>query len=158
MIEIIEKERYYDDSLFTGQCFMYPTYMVKDGKEYFMFNRREPDDKWKLEENEDKKKQLISNDGAYMTFYGYENPFEMIREIAKRKHHFTEPKDLYRCGIDKNGFLDFHGNRHEVSAAFFYRIYDETLARKVQKAVDYLNKEEWENAIKAVEEAQTNDG
>ena len=42
MIEIFEKERYYDDSPFTGQCYMYPTFMRKDGKEVFMFNRREP--------------------------------------------------------------------------------------------------------------------
>ena len=40
-IEFIEKERYYDDSAFTGQCWMYPTFMVKDGIEYFMWNRRE---------------------------------------------------------------------------------------------------------------------
>lgn len=56
MIEFIEKERYYDDSPFIGQCYMYPTYMIKDGKEYFVFNRREPDDKWKIEENDARKK------------------------------------------------------------------------------------------------------
>ena len=48
MIEFIEKEPYYDYSTFTGQCYMYPTFMVKDGKEYFMFNRLDPDDGWKL--------------------------------------------------------------------------------------------------------------
>ena len=31
MIEIIEKEAYLDDSPFSGQCLMYPTYMRKDG-------------------------------------------------------------------------------------------------------------------------------
>ena len=30
MIEVFEKERYYDDSPFTGGCYMYPTYMRKD--------------------------------------------------------------------------------------------------------------------------------
>ena len=64
MIEFIEKEPYYDYSTFTGQCYMYPTFMVKDGKEYFMFNRLDPDDGWKLRENEDRKKFLASKDGA----------------------------------------------------------------------------------------------
>ena len=36
MIEIFEKERYYDDSPYTGKCYMCPTYMRKDGKEVFM--------------------------------------------------------------------------------------------------------------------------
>ena len=48
MIEFIEKERYYNDSAFTGQCWMYPTFMVKGGIEYFMWNRREPDDSLNL--------------------------------------------------------------------------------------------------------------
>lgn len=148
MIEIIEKERYYDDSPFTGQCFMYPTYMVKDGKEYFMFNRREPDDSWKREEMEQRKRQLIETGGAYFKFNGfYSNPAEMILEIASRRHHFTEPDDLYYGQLEK-GVLDFHGNLKEVSAAFFYRIYDGELARKVQRAVEYLNREEWEKASK----------
>ena len=33
MIEFIEKDPYHDDSAFVGQCYMYPTFMVKDGKE-----------------------------------------------------------------------------------------------------------------------------
>ena len=60
MIEFIEKERYYDDSAFTGQCWMYPTFMVKDGIEYFMRNRREPDDSWKIKEREDQKAELLA--------------------------------------------------------------------------------------------------
>ena len=70
MIKFIEKEGYYDDSSFTGQCYMFPTYMVKEGKEYFMYNRREPDEKWALEENEQIKRQLIENGGAYFRFSG----------------------------------------------------------------------------------------
>ena len=38
MIKFIEKERYYDDSPYTGSCYYYPTYMVKDEKEFFVFN------------------------------------------------------------------------------------------------------------------------
>ena len=98
MIEFVEKERYYDNSLFTGDCYMYPTYMLKDGKEYFMFNRREPDDSWVLEENEQRKKQLLDNEGVYFRFFGFfENPFELIMNIAARQHHFAVLKDAVRC-------------------------------------------------------------
>lgn len=145
-IQIIEKEPYYHDSPFTGNCWMYPTYMVKDGKEYFMFNRRDPDDSWKLEENERRKQQLLSTGGAFMRFHGfYAHPIEMLAEVAKRKHHFTDPEKMYYCDIEDHGFLDFHGNRREVSAAFHYRIYDVELATKVKKAVEAINREDWAN-------------
>ncbi|WP_191396143.1 hypothetical protein [Flavonifractor sp. An306] len=140
MIEFIEKEPYYDDSMFTGRCNMYPTFMVKDGKEYFMFNRRAPDDSWRLQENEERKKFLASKGGAYFKIFGYyDDPMAMIDEIRERKHTFTNPDDLFAdcrghdgCG---EGFVDFHGNRREVSAAFYYRIYDEALLEKIRTAV-----------------------
>lgn len=70
----------------------------------------------------------------------------MLMEIVKRKHHFTDPKDMYYCGIDKAGFLDFHGNRKEVSAAFHYRIYDEEFATQIQIIVDCINHKKWDDA------------
>ncbi|MEY8233212.1 hypothetical protein AALA82_16535 [Oscillospiraceae bacterium 50-16] len=140
MIEFIEKERYYDDSLFTGQCWMYPTFMVKDGIEYFMWNHREPDDSWTLKERESQKAELLSNHGTFFHFHGiYADPFEMLAEMEHRGHTFTEPDNLFvdcrknpRCG---GGFVDFHGNRNEVSAAFHYRIYDEALLERIRAAV-----------------------
>lgn len=151
MIEIIEKEPYYDDSMFIGQCLRYPTYMLKDGKEFFMFNRREPDDKWQLEENEARKQQLIDNDGAFFKFNGYyENPFDMLKEVATRRHNFVDPNNLYRSAIETNGFLDFHGNRQEVSAAFFYRIYDAAMAERVQTAVELINQKQWDKALAVI--------
>ena len=107
MIEIVEKERYFEDSAFTGQCFMYPTYMVKDGKEYFMFNRREPDDPWKLRENEERKALLISNNGKYFKFHGfYDDPFEMLKEICERRHTFTETEEEnYFGSLEEHGFI-----------------------------------------------------
>ena len=152
LIEFIEKEPWRDDNTLTGCCNMYPNFMVKNGNEFFMFNRREPDYSWKDYEIQAHKQQLLDNDGAYFTFCGYENPFEMIREIAERKHHFANPKDLYRCGIDKKGSLDFHGNRKEVSAAFFYRIYDVDIAKKVETAVTMLVAEQWDDVIKFIDE------
>lgn len=151
MIEFIEKERYFDDSPFTGQCYMYPTYMVKDGKEHFVFNRREPDAKYNLKENETRKAFLTANDGKYFKFNGfYDDPFEMLKEVARRKHHFTEPGSMYYGGIERSGYLDFHGNRKEVSAAFHYRIYDAELARKIQAVAKLLNSEMWGEAIETI--------
>lgn len=69
----------------------------------------------------------------------YDDPMDMIAEMKARKHTFTEPDDLF---IDRRGhkcygegFVDFHGNRREVSAAFHYRIYDEALLEKIHTAV-----------------------
>lgn len=141
MIEFIEKEGWFDDSPFTGGCMMYPTFMLKDGKEYFMWNRRDPDDSWKLKEREAQKAELLANGGRYFHFNGfYADPFEMLSEMESRGHTFTEPdKLLVTCtgGTDERiaGFVDFHGNRNEVSAAFFYRIYDESMAEKIREAI-----------------------
>lgn len=155
MIEFIEKEPWYNDDLFTGVCYMYPNYMLKDGKELFMFNRRDPDDEWVLEKNEERKKQLLSNNGAYCRFNGFhESPMEMIKAIAKRKAHFVEPENLFRGSMKKSGYEDFHGNLREVSAAFHYRIYDFDINEKVRNAVRFLKQEQWENAILAVEEVE----
>lgn len=152
-IQIIEKKPWFDQSPFTGSCWMYPTYMVKDGKEYFMFNRREPDDSWKLEADERRKQQLIASGGAYMTFNSfYPHPLEMLAEVAERKHHFTEPDKMYWSSIEAQGFVDFHGNRREVSAAFQYRIYDPELAAKIEAVVEHINREDWAGAKKALSE------
>lgn len=153
MIKFIEKERYYDDSPFVGKCYYYPTYMIKDGKEYFVFNRREPDDKWRAEEREALKKQLIQTDGKYFRFHSfYENPIEMVKEIIKRKHHFTTPKEMYYGSVEESNFLDFQGNRKEVSAAFHYRIYDKKLAIQIQEIVKCINSGKWNDAKSLINE------
>lgn len=147
MITFIEKDGYYDESLFTGSCHMYPTYMIKNGKEHFIFNRREPDDKWVLEKNEARKKQLIETDGKYFKFNGfYDNPFDMLKSIVERKHHFTSPENIYYGDMKESHYFDFHGNRKEVSAAFHYRIYDEEIAVKIQNVVNFINCERWKEA------------
>lgn len=134
MIEFIEKEGWFDDSPFTGGCMMYPTFMVKDGKEYFMWNRRDPDDSWKLKEREEQKAELLANGGRYFHFNGfYANPFDMLLEMESREHTFREPDDLF-VDCSNGTFVDFHGNRNEVSAAFFYRIYDKSVAEKLREA------------------------
>lgn len=67
-ISFIEKEPWHDNSPFTGECDMFPVYMVKDGKEFFVRNRRVPDDSWKAAELEEIKKLLIETGGVYTKF------------------------------------------------------------------------------------------
>ena len=56
MIKIIEKEPYKSFDKWNNQeCLMYPTIMIKDGKERFIFNRREPD----TEYSEKEKKKIL---------------------------------------------------------------------------------------------------
>lgn len=145
-ISFIEKKPWHDNSPFTGGCDMFPVYMVKGGKEFFVINRRVPDDSWKTAELEEIKKLLIDTGGVYTKFHGmYKNPFDMLNEIVERKHTFREPDKLFI--IPKNGeFTDFHGNRNEVSAAFHYRLYEADFIRTVQKISGYINSGEWERA------------
>lgn len=150
MIEFIEKEPIYDVSPFTGKCLLYPTYMVKGGKELFVFNRREPDESWHRREDEIRKEHLLRTDGKYFRFHGfYDDPFEMLREIAERKHTLdglTEDDNKW-CSFEKDGYIDFHGNRKEVSAAFLYRIYDREIAEQIMEAVRYIHRKEYDKVL-----------
>lgn len=141
MIEIVEKAGWFDRSPFTGNCMMYPIFMLKDGKEYFVVNRREPNESWKEKEREAQIAELLANDGAYFHFYGlYADPFEMLKEMAERGHTFCDPDKLFDDCRDNpgygSGFVDFHGNRNEVSAAFHYRIYDAALLEKIKETAE----------------------
>lgn len=145
-ISFIEKEPWHDNSPFTGACDMFPVYMVKDGKELFVMNRRVPDDSWKAAELEEIKKLLMETGGAYTKFHGiYRNPLDMLKEIVERKHTFREPDKLFILS-ENRGFTDFHGNRNEVSAAFHYRLYEADFIGIVQKISGYINNRDWERA------------
>lgn len=152
MIEIFEKEPYRDESPYTGGCLMYPTYMRKDGKEFFMFNRRDPDDSWELRADEARKAFLTANNGTYFKFHGsYDNPFEMLKQITERHLTFTEPEEKnFWCSVDEPGFIDFHGNCREVSAAFHYRIYDKEMAEKIKVTVHHIHRKEWDETIRTL--------
>ena len=151
MITFVEKTPYeLYDRFNNTSCFMYPTYMVKGGKEFFMFNRREPDSALVIEANEARKQRLIANNGAYFMFNGYyADPLEMLSHICERKHHFADPENLY-CSFEKNGFIDFLGNRREVSAAFHYRVYDVSIGNKIQKVASLIGKERWDDALEEI--------
>ena len=143
MIKFIEKKPYKDESPYAGNCTMYPTYMVlENGEEHFMYNRRVPDDSWVLTLEEERKKQLVQNGGKYFKFHGlYDNPIEMLQEIAKKQYHFSEKES------DLLDDLDFYGNLCEVSAAFYYRIYDKELMKKVKKYVTAIREEKYELVV-----------
>lgn len=145
MISFIEKDPWYDSSPYTGDCWMYPTFMLKNGKELFVFNRRDPQASYKNAELEAHKKFLLNTDGRFLKFNGYyNNPLEMLKQAAVRHYRFTEPKDLWLCGFEKTSYSDFHGNFREVSAAFHYRIYDADLIKAIFASAEHLVRQEWE--------------
>lgn len=150
MIEFVEKEPWYYEAPFIGNDWFYPTYMIKDGKEFFMFNRRNPPiNSWDKESEEAYKKQLTLNGGRYFTFYGYlSNPFDMLKTMAERHHHLESLK-LFDDQIEDERwrYFDFGGNSREVSSAFKYRIYDTDMIEKIKATVSFLQAEQWSAVI-----------
>lgn len=140
MIEIIEKEPFRDTESWTGSDLLYPNYMLKDGKEYFIFNRREPDLNRNPAEKEEMLKQLINTGGAYFRLYGvHDDPFELLEEISERKESFIcENIDEIVFLVSTEEFVDFRGRRSGLSVGFFYRIYDMGMAAKIKKAVEHI--------------------
>lgn len=148
MIKFIEKKPFTDHDPFIGATYA-PIFMVKDGREYFVFNRVIREGGSGTEKNacnesagglEAVKQLLIQNGGTYFRFYGsYADPFEMLKEMANRGHTFCSSKTLLDdCrGIEGYGagFVDFLGNRNEVSAAFHYRIYDMEMLERLKEAL-----------------------
>ena len=149
MIKIIEKEPYKNyDNWNMRECLMYPTMMIKDGKEHFVFNRREPEAEYQEQENQKRLEILYKTDGKYTMFYGeFKNPFEMLREIINRKDTIiTNSKDIFDRRMTKEDSVDFHGNRENYSSAFMYRIYDKDLENALKEIVEHINKKEWDIA------------
>lgn len=139
MIEIIERKGWIRKSPFSDTSIMHPVYMIKDGKEYFVVNRPEPEKSWEEKKRKAQIEELIANDGTHFHFCGaYADPFEMLKEMTERGHTFCNPDKLFDdCRNDPSygaGFVDFHGNRNEFSAAFYYRIYDEVLLERIKEA------------------------
>ena len=159
MIDIIEKEPHESLSAFGRSYVLYPTYMVKDGKERFMFNRREPLDKREKRTDEERKNFLISTGGKYFVFHSqFTDPFEMIADIAKQKHSFTYKEIERVVKIESGGlFVDFHGNRRELSAAFFYRIYDEAMAAEIKELVEMIFAKDYEAVTKKLQSRKAAD-
>lgn len=150
-IQFIEKEPWRNTDPFTGGCDMYPTYMVKDDGEFFMFNRRSDEPSYKNAENESRKQQLINNGGRFFRFCGYkETPNEYLRAVIERQHTFVKS---YHPEVEwsKDGKIcDFSGNLREVSAAFHYRIYDNELATHIETIVGFIHKKKYNEALEVL--------
>lgn len=158
MIEIVEGEKWYDNSPFTGGHWMIPVYMVKDGEQHFMFNRTDPSERIYEMQDEDRRKQLESNDGMFFTFNAPFPPFDLLKMFAERKLTFEnsciaeqniEYSDRMKC-------WDFAGNAREVSTAFHYRIYDGHLAAAITQIVRRIKDKEFAVALQTLKELPEN--
>ena len=149
MITFIEKEPF-NSSVIPGRTHrLISVFMVKDGVECFVKNRRaditDDGSLWAEQQNADiklAKSMLLSNSGIFYKLHGaYENPFEMVRWIKANNFTFGNPKELFYMCDEKGygaGFTDFSGNLNEYSAAFKYRIYDEEMVRQLKAEIGGL--------------------
>jgi len=143
MIMFTEREPFKTREAFTSSQTLIPVFMENDGVEYFVANlpiaggNYSPE--YHREEMEGYKAQLIKNEGRYFKFHGfYDSPEEMIEEISEKGHTFTEPDNLFMNCTSScygAGFVDFHGNRRELSASFYYRIYDSSMVESLKKSL-----------------------
>ena len=146
MITFVEKEKWTDKDPFIGRTYA-TIYMIKDGKEYFVVNRvvasqelaKEKQDEKSLDEEVRMYQAFLTRtEGRYFKFYGiYDDPMEMISEMKERRHTFTDSDNIFLdlSGDKTMGFVDFKGNRREVSAAFHYRIYDMSMIEDIKEAI-----------------------
>lgn len=134
------QNKWLDENPFIGG-YRTPHYMIKDGKRYFMFNSASDDNRFDKENQESRKAQLIANDGKYFKFNGvFPSPLEMLKWIIDKKYQFcslTEKAIHYEDGTSED-YFDFHGNLKEISAAFFYRIYDEQLIAEIKTLIKQI--------------------
>ena len=144
MVEFIEKEPFYSPY---SKCWMRPIFMVKDGKEFYVFNSRKSDTNSEKKVQEAKKKQLISNNGLYYKIYGsHDNPLDLLKEMAESGYQFIEPGYMFDGELERIGFCDFHGNT-KGAMSFSYRIYDKEMIEKIQIIAEFINKEKYAEAI-----------
>ena len=152
-IHFIEKEPWKNNARHIGGCDMFPTYMVKNGQEYFMFNRPSNQAKYENDADEARKKQLLDNGGKFFKFNGYKDtPTEYLRAVIEKEHSFTKTFHEEVEWSDDGKYCDFHGNLKEVSAAFNYRIYDKELAEKIEKVVGLIKEKKYKEALMVLNE------
>ena len=152
-IQFVEKEAWPNSEPFTGGCDMYPIYMIKDGVEHFMFNRRSDESAYESERDKACKAQLLANGGMFFRFYGpVDTPYEYLRYVIERHHSFEKFSHKEVEWFDDGKFCDFHGNLKEVSAAFMYRIYDKELAANIEKVVGLIHHKKYNEALDVLNE------
>ena len=157
-IQFVEKEPWPNIAPFIGGCDMYPTYMVKDGVEYFMFNRRSDESAYESDRDKSCKAQLLANGGKFFRFYGYvETPYEYLRNVIERHHSFENFSHKEVEWFDDGSFCDFHGNLKEVEAAFKFRIYDKRLAANIEKIVGLIHQKKYDKALDVLNKCPNNE-
>lgn len=147
MIEIVEQAPRRDD---TTNENAFPTYMRKNGKDYFMFNRLSTADPT---EDDNMKMQLFENEGAYFCFYGAcPDPIEMLTDMANAHCGFKKDGATIRFRMIENTELwDFSGSKGLfVGTAFLYRVYDADLAEKIKAVTEHINRKEWHKALAVI--------
>lgn len=154
MIEFIEKEPYKDfDKWNWRECLMYPTFMLKDNKEYFILNRRSPQEEWDKKDDKKVLDILKRNDGRYTYFYNRlleGSPYDFLKEVIKNKYSFEKFSELIEH--KERNYCDFHGNLKEISSAFHYRIYDDKMSENIRNVFNLINNKEWTRAETKINE------
>lgn len=108
MIEFIEKEPFESyDNWNDCKSLLYPNVMIKDGKEYFIKNRREPHEIRYHTDIPEIIQQLKENNGTYATFYSNNRViWDFLDYIIK--HHYSFDKTFNELKEYKDGnFTDF---------------------------------------------------
>lgn len=147
MIEFIEKEPFESyDSWYEQKSLLYPNVMIKDGKEYFVKNRREPHETRYHTDIPEIIQQLKENNGTYATFYSRNREvWSFLDYIIEHQYSFEKRFNKFEEHKEGN-FTDFHGNLTEISSAFMYRLYDTNLINEIKKVVELIENKEWELA------------
>ena len=154
MIKFIEKEPFKSYNYFGCEDgLLYPNFMIKDGKEYFVLNRREPQPEYKDAEDQIIIDFLKRTNGTYTVFYGsFKIPTDFLKYVVEKKYSFEDFSEF--IDAEKSSFTDFHGNLKEVSSAFRYRLYDTKLIQDLKKIVELINNKEWEKANELLDKVE----
>lgn len=152
MIEFVEKEPFESyDNWNDCKSLLYPNVMIKDGKEYFVKNRREPHEARYHTDIPELMQQLKDNNGTYATFYSNNKEIWAFLDYII-EHHYSFEERFKEFEEHKEGnFTDFHGNLNEISSAFMYRLYDTNFINEIKKVVELIKNKQWEIAKNEVQ-------
>ena len=138
-IQFIEKEPVFNRTYIWAAPKYFPCYMLKDGVEYFLWNRAEPPARFDQEDCENRKQQLLENGGAFFQFYDHSrhnSPIDFLNWV--KENNYSLVKDSTAQILSDGKTFNFHGNLNEVSCAFFYRIFDKQMSDKVSALIQSL--------------------
>ena len=166
MIKIIEKEPYKNfDNWNNRECLMYPTMMIKDGKEHFIFNRREPDAEYQEKENQDIFDRRMTNEES-IDFHGnrenYSSAFmyriydkklenalkEIVEYINKKEWEIAEGVLIE----NEQPFKNFNAKK-DITQGLDYNDFMKLVDSKVESVKDCLNYDTFKADIEVLKNA-----